>query len=119
MDAVIEGTLRRQLADRRRKLERAVGQLGQADDLVHLLRTVDSALERMEAGTYGVCEVCSEPVQHGLLRAYPAIQYCLCELTPKQQRALEQDLDLASRVQWALLPQQDLESGGWEGTSCR
>jgi sigma-B regulation protein RsbU (phosphoserine phosphatase) len=39
--------------------------------------------------------------------------YCLCELSPERQRALEHDLDLAWRVQAALLPVPDLSFAGW------
>ncbi|NIN68048.1 MAG: SpoIIE family protein phosphatase, partial [Anaerolineae bacterium] len=39
---------------------------------------------------------------------------CLGCLTPDQQRALQQDLDLASRIQTQLLPSKNLSLGGWE-----
>lgn len=46
--------------------------------------------------------------------ADPLTRNCLDCLTPDQQRALEQDLDLASRIQTQLLPNKNLSFGGWE-----
>ena len=41
------------------------------------LRDVDDALERMEKGTYGVCENCNEPIDAERLKAYPSAKTCL------------------------------------------
>lgn len=114
MDSATQVTLRDQLQDRRRRLERAVADVGEASDLVRLLQEVDSALKRMDGGLYGRCEVCREDVGDDFLLANPAVQYCLCQLTPEQQRVLQSDLDLASRVQWSLLPKEDLTHAGWD-----
>jgi DnaK suppressor protein len=47
------------------------------------LRDVDHALERMEAGTYGTCERCGQPIAEERLEALPAARLCIrC----KQQR---------------------------------
>lgn len=114
MDAVLETRLRDQLLDRRHRLESAIAEVGPASDMIRLLKEVDSALERMDARVFGVCEACKESVDDDFLYANPLIQYCLCRLTPEQQQALQNDLDLASRVQLALLPKQDLEHAGWQ-----
>jgi sigma-B regulation protein RsbU (phosphoserine phosphatase) len=113
MNAPTESVLRRQLLERRTRLEDAIAGVGEAAGLVRLLREVDAALKRMDGALYGRCEVCREDVQEELLQIHPLIQYCLCNLTPEQQRALEQDLGLASRLQWALLPTQNLSFAGW------
>ncbi|MEW5806840.1 MAG: PP2C family protein-serine/threonine phosphatase [Acidobacteriota bacterium] len=42
------------------------------------------------------------------------IQLCLDHLTPSQQRALEEDLELASQIQRGLLPKKDFQYSGWE-----
>jgi sigma-B regulation protein RsbU (phosphoserine phosphatase) len=42
------------------------------------------------------------------------VRFCLEHMTPSQQRALEQDLELAAQIQSALLPQRHLLHGGWE-----
>ncbi len=106
--------MRDQLVDRRRRLEDAITDLGEAPDLVRLLREVDSALGRLGSGSFGTCLVCHTEVGDELLAANPMTQYCLCDLTRDQQIALQHDLDLASEVQLALLPKQDLHFAGWE-----
>lgn len=113
MDQSVEASLRRQLVDRRQRLASAISDVGEAGDLVHLMRQVDAALERMEARSYGRCEVCNGQIEDELLLANPMISYCLCDLSAEQQRLLEKDLGLASRIQSALLPKQDLNFAGW------
>jgi sigma-B regulation protein RsbU (phosphoserine phosphatase) len=68
----------------------------------------------MNGGTYGLCEVCHEPIEEERLVADPCAKNCLGCLTPDQQRALEQDLDLASRIQAQLLPKKNFSLDGWE-----
>ncbi|MEW6252849.1 MAG: PP2C family protein-serine/threonine phosphatase, partial [Planctomycetota bacterium] len=116
MHTLLESNLRAQLLDRRARLRMLVEDpaLRRADDLVGLLETVDAALARMDAGSYGQCELCHESVDDDWLAAKPLIQYCLCELSPRQQAALEHDLALARRIQLGLLPAQDFTAGGWE-----
>ena len=41
------------------------------------LRQVEAALERLEAGTYGICERCNEPIPDERLEARPEAQYCV------------------------------------------
>jgi DnaK suppressor protein len=41
------------------------------------LAEVDAALARVEAGTYGVCEVCGEPIPDGRLEARPTARTCV------------------------------------------
>lgn len=106
--------LRKQLVDRRQRLESAIAGSRETAHLIQLLNDVDSALKRMEAGTYGICESCHEPIERERLAADPLLRFCLPHLTPEQQHALEQDLDLASRMQRELLPKQNLKFGGWE-----
>ncbi|MGH2757991.1 MAG: TraR/DksA family transcriptional regulator [Actinomycetota bacterium] len=35
------------------------------------------ALERLESGTYGICEACGEPIPRARLEARPEARYCL------------------------------------------
>ncbi|HEY3296918.1 MAG TPA: SpoIIE family protein phosphatase [bacterium] len=111
--AVID-SLREQLLERRTRLEAAMPLLKDPAPVVHLLQEVDAALERMENGTYGVCMVCQGHIEKELLLANPLVRVCLEDLNAAQQRALEEDLDLASRLQAALLPQNNLALHGWE-----
>jgi len=104
--------LRDQLLNRRERLQSVIA-TRRADGLVELLSEVDSALERMENGTYGMCEVCHETVEPERLIADPLMRYCLDHLTREQQRALEQDLQLAAEMQRDLLPRPGLKHHGW------
>jgi sigma-B regulation protein RsbU (phosphoserine phosphatase) len=106
--------LNSQLQERKHRLEQAITLAPQHAGLAGLLREVDSALERMDRGTYGLCETCHEPVEGDRLLADPLVRYCLDHLTPPQRDALQRDLDLASQLQRNLLPQVGLQSGGWE-----
>lgn len=48
--------------------------LHQADS--HLLHAIDDALARMRRGTYGVCEVCQQPIPKVRLEAVPWTRHC-------------------------------------------
>lgn len=112
--ATIENTfLRAQLEERRKRLQTAVAEPHSDAALTNLLREVDSALERMESGTYGICEECHDPIENDRLLVDPLVRLCLDHLTPQQQRALESDLELAAQVQRALLPPNDIRAAGW------
>jgi DnaK suppressor protein len=41
------------------------------------LRLVEEALDRLEAGDYGVCLSCDEPIAEKRLRALPWARYCV------------------------------------------
>jgi sigma-B regulation protein RsbU (phosphoserine phosphatase) len=105
--------LRDQLVIRRRKLETAAAK-AQTANLLQLLEQVDRALERVDNGTYGVCEVCVGTIEPERLIADPLTQLCLDCLHPAEQRALEQDLMLAARIQAGLLPRPDFCAAGWK-----
>jgi phosphoserine phosphatase RsbU/P len=108
------GFLQSQLDERKRRLEMAVAAEPQNSELDRLLREVDSALDRMAEGTYGLCLECHESIEEDRLLADPLIRYCLDHLTQSERTALQRDLDLASKVQRNLLPQNGLSVGGWE-----
>ena len=105
MAAVEFGFLQGQLEERKRRLEAAVGSVPGNSGLADLLREVDSALDRMAGGTYGLCLECHDTVERDRLLADPLVRYCLDHLTQMQRAALQRDLDLASQVQRNLLPQ--------------
>jgi sigma-B regulation protein RsbU (phosphoserine phosphatase) len=107
--------LRDQLQVRRQKLEAAVAR-SQTANLVQLLEQVDKALEKVDTGVFGVCEVCQGTVESGRLLADPLTTVCLDCLKPAEQRALEQDLALAARIQAGLLPRQDAQAAGWKAS---
>lgn len=46
-------------------------------ELVDRRLQVQRALERVEAGTYGICERCGKPIAEGRLEARPFVTYCI------------------------------------------
>jgi sigma-B regulation protein RsbU (phosphoserine phosphatase) len=114
MANVQEAFLHGQLLERRQRLEAALASPRRNESLQQLLIEVDSALERIEAGTFGICETCHETIEKDRLITDPLVRYCLDHLTASQRRALEEDLELASQLQRGLLPRQNLAFAGWE-----
>ena len=113
MTAVTDAQLRGQLLDRRRRLQAATATA--ADHGLHdLLAQVDRALRGLEDGTYGLCDVCGDPVEPERLTADPLARLCIDHLTPDQRRDLERDLETAARIQAALLPGRELAVAGWD-----
>jgi phosphoserine phosphatase RsbU/P len=113
MTQVVDNFLREQLLERRDKLHHAVKRAAHSEHLHDLLEEVDSALAKMEDGSYGLCEHCHSPIEGDRLMADPMVRFCLCNLTESERDALEQDLEMAAQVQRALLPPQNLVRNGW------
>jgi sigma-B regulation protein RsbU (phosphoserine phosphatase) len=108
-----DAALHKQLVTRRERLHSALPTVPNADHVRELLREVDSALERMQAGSFGICETCHDPIENDRLLVDPLCRNCLDHLSPAEQRALERDLDLAFEVQRGLLPKPELAMDGW------
>lgn len=51
------------------------------------LRQIDDALDRLKAGTYGVCAHCGSPIPDDRLRAIPDTPYCVKDAAREQARA--------------------------------
>ena len=111
--AEFDAVLRDQLLDRRKRLERARVQSGLEPDFTRLLDEVDNALARFDAGTYGLCETCGDPIEADRLIADPLQRFCLGDLTQKELSSIEYDLMLASEIQKGLLPKMDSLSDAW------
>jgi phosphoserine phosphatase RsbU/P len=114
MAAAADPILRQQLLDRRLRLEQAVSVAGKSLQVTNLIHEVDAALARMETGSYGLCEVCHEPIETDRLISDPLTRFCLEHLTLSQQRALETDLEMAASIQKSLLPSPHFHCGSWE-----
>jgi len=117
MASNLNAIFHRQLADRRQRLTAALpgaGDLGA--HLNRLLEEVDSALGRLDAGSFGLCEACHDTIEADRLLTDPLMRYCLDHLNPAQQQSLQEDLDLAARIQTGLLPKQNLSSNGWRAS---
>lgn len=54
---------------------------GEAEVLANKLRDtlsdVEAALQKVEAGTYGVCESCGKAIQPARLEAFPSARLCI------------------------------------------
>ncbi len=105
--------VRAQLLDRRQRVQAVIAD-NPAAQFGELLHEIDLALERVEAGTYGLCETCGDPIEAEGLRRDPLARFCIDHLTPSQARELEQDLDLAAHVQSQLLPPRHVVDRAWE-----
>jgi sigma-B regulation protein RsbU (phosphoserine phosphatase) len=114
MDTVTVPLLREQLIDRQQRLEAVVGAVELDAEVTRLLSEVDSALRRMDDGSFGICEVCHEPVETDRLIADPLVRFCIDHLTRKQRNALEQDMEMAALIQRELLPKKTVRFDGWE-----
>jgi sigma-B regulation protein RsbU (phosphoserine phosphatase) len=110
----IDQFMREQLLDRRHKLEHAGHHAHDSDRFQLLLEEVDSALARIDKGCYGICESCHDTIECDRLIADPLVRFCLDHLTRSERSALEEDLQLAKRVQMGLLPKENLSRDGWQ-----
>lgn len=106
--------LRKQLKDRRERLESSAKNLTEPVKIYRLLQQIDRTLERIDKGSFGICDVCHDPIEPERLAYDPMISVCLDHLNREQQRALEQDLELAGKVQRSLLPRENIKLNGWE-----
>lgn len=117
---ILDPYLRQQLEVRREQLKTMMSEApseraaANKVELSNLLHQVDSAIQRMDAGTYGICDVCHETIEKERLIADPLATLCLDHLSGEEQRALERDLELAARIQRGLLPREDMRLGEWE-----
>ena len=71
--------------DRMTRLESSLTERGQT-----LLRQIDDALERIDAGTFGECERCGNDIGRGRLKAMPTAALCIdcATAVEKRQRLL-------------------------------
>ncbi len=113
LDEYLREFMREQLLERRHKLEHVIEHAQQPVSLKLLLEQVDDALNRMDAGSFGICETCHESIERDRLMADPLARFCLSHLSRRERDALENDLELAAQVQRGLLPSEQLEYDGW------
>jgi RNA polymerase-binding transcription factor DksA len=50
-----------------------------ASELREALEEVDAAIARLDAGTYGLCQVCGKPIGEARLEAMPAARLCIVD----------------------------------------
>jgi sigma-B regulation protein RsbU (phosphoserine phosphatase) len=116
MAQVSDSYIREQLEKRREELNLALAAAAPvtpAGPYLELLGEVDTAIQRMDEGTFGVCTVCEGTVERQRIIADPLVKVCLDCLSLDDRRALERDLELAASVQRGLLPEKDVRFGEW------
>jgi sigma-B regulation protein RsbU (phosphoserine phosphatase) len=106
--------LRKELEQRRERLHEVLHSPAADASFSELLTAVDTALSRINQGTFGLCEMCHDTIEAERLLADPLVRFCLDHLTSAEQRALENDLSLAASIQQALLPKVGLTATGWD-----
>lgn len=88
--------LRSTLLDRRELLVSSINLTPSNTNLSELLEQVDAALGRVSAGTYGICEICKQPIEDDRLHADPLVRSCASHLAPEELGRVVSDKRLAS-----------------------
>ena len=114
MASVGSAFFQEQLTERKARLEAITSRNGETAEIHRLVAQVDAALARLENGTFGICEMCGGTVEPERIIADPLTRICLDELPAAERRRLEADLEMAGRIQRALLPPENLSAHGWE-----
>ena len=78
------------------------------------VRVLDTAIEKTENQSLGLCEVCHDYIEPGRLEMDYTCCVCLDHLSTAEKNRLESELELATKVQQALLPQQVPDIAGLE-----
>jgi sigma-B regulation protein RsbU (phosphoserine phosphatase) len=73
------------------------------NDVLKVISELKETLEKIDQGTFGICEVCHEDVDASRLEMDYTACVCLEHLNEVQRRSLERDLELAGKVQRQLL----------------
>lgn len=112
--APLDAMMREQLLDRQTRLRDVQLRNALDMDVSRLLNEVDAALQRLENGTYGLCDTCHDPIEPERLLADPLVRLCLGDVTQKELNAIQDDLMLAAEIQKGLLPQPNQSSDNWQ-----
>jgi sigma-B regulation protein RsbU (phosphoserine phosphatase) len=114
MASTEQAYLRAELERRHHRLETALKSPSAEPGLTQLLGEVDAALSRIDKGSFGLCEICHDPIERDRLLADPLTRFCLDDLSREERQALEHDLSLAAKIQRRLLPPQNAFTTNWE-----
>ncbi|MDA8301999.1 MAG: TraR/DksA C4-type zinc finger protein [Actinomycetota bacterium] len=80
----------------------AKADFGSEEELIATVRRdlgdVESALAKLEEGTYGVCETCGEPLGEERLSSSPAERFCAGHERPPSHPSLDRDSGRAQDV---------------------
>ncbi len=113
-NGITSEAMRAQLIDRKFRVHAAITEAQENARLVDLLKEIDAALERLDAGTYGICEICRGEIEEDYLRLDPLVRVCFGDLSDDQRKAIERDLEMASGIQAHLLPRNNVRHSCWD-----
>jgi DnaK suppressor protein len=83
------GSLGNHIADDGSNVTEAERIVTVTDDLQSILAQVNAAIERMNEGTYGICQRCGKPINSERLEAFPYVAYCIeCQSNLEREQAL-------------------------------
>jgi RNA polymerase-binding protein DksA len=83
------GSLGNHIADDGANVSEAERIVTVTEDFQFILAQVNAALERMNEGTYGVCQRCGRPIAVQRLEAFPYVAYCIeCQALIEREQAL-------------------------------
>jgi len=51
-----------------------------------LLQKIDRALQRIDAGTYGICQRCGKPIEKARVKALPYVDLCIKDAQAQSRR---------------------------------
>jgi len=103
--------IRQVLNDRREKLVAIMEPSGANQSFIQRLAEVDSALKRLDAGSYGVCEVCGQKIDEHELLANPLQKQCVSHLPAEQMKKIFRDQAFAELIATTALPEDVLGKG--------
>ncbi len=55
-------------------------------NVLDLMQKIERALERMDAGTYGICARCGKPIEKARIRALPYVDLCIKDAQAESRR---------------------------------
>jgi DnaK suppressor protein len=83
------GSLGNHIADDGSNVAEAERIVTVSEDLQQILVQVNGALERMNEGTYGVCQRCGKRIGEERLDAFPYVAYCIeCQSLVERDQSL-------------------------------
>jgi sigma-B regulation protein RsbU (phosphoserine phosphatase) len=85
------------LLERRETLVTSINLAPSNTRLAELLKQVDAALYRISSGTYGVCEICKQPIEDDRLHVDPLVLSCASHLRPEELVQVMSEQRLAFR----------------------
>lgn len=74
------------------------------------LELIDEALERLEEGTYGICEECDSKIAEGRLKVMPFARYCIaCQSKIEKEEKYLRNQDDSVRYRSFLKDSEEME----------